>query len=89
MTNSQVQNSSITEETWTEIIGDLWIHLPHFQKEERLYDDRCLKIDCAAEESESDDETWPHKSTPDMEDTSVEVNQTKEQCELTADICRT
>ena len=87
MTHSQAQNSE-AEKKWTEIIEDLWKHLPHFQDEEELYDDHCLKFDCVAlqfgdgEESDSDSETWLHQNTSDMEDSSVVVNETKEYCKL-------
>ena len=83
ITHSQVQSSPTKENKWTEIVEDLWKCLPHFQHEERLYDDRCLKIDCEAEESESDSETWLHQSTTEVEDLSAEVKETKEECELT------
>ena len=87
MTHSQAQNSE-AEKKWTEIIEDLWKHLPHFQDEEELYDDHCLKFDCVAlqfgdgEESDSDSETWLHQNTADMEDSFVAVNETKEDCKL-------
>ena len=84
MTHSQGQNST-AEEKWTEIIEDLWRkHLPHFQDEEELYDDNCLKFNCVAlqfgdgEESDSDSETWLHQNTSDMEDSFVEVNESSE-----------
>ena len=86
MTHSQAQNS--TEDKWTEIIEDLWKHLPHFQDEEELYDDNCLKFDCVTlqfgdgEESDSDSETWLHQNTSDMEVSDDEVTKTEE-CELT------
>ena len=86
MTHSQAQNTAV-EDKWTEIIEDLWEHLPHFQDEEELYDDHCLKFDCVAlqfgdgEESDSDSETWLHQNTSDMEDSFVEV-ESKEECEL-------
>ena len=88
MTHSQSQ-SSAAKEKWTEIIEDLWKkHLPHFQDEEKLYDDNCLKFDCVTlqfgdrEESDSDSETWLHKNTTDMKDSRVKVNETEEECEL-------
>ena len=86
MTHSQAQNTAV-EDKWTEIIEDLWEHLPHFQDEEELYDDHCLKFDCVTlqfgdgEESDSDSETWLHQNTSDMEDSFVEV-ESKEECEL-------
>lgn len=87
MTHSQAQNSA-EENKWTEIIEDLWKKLPHFQDEEDLYDNNCLKFDCVAlqfgdgEESDSDSETWLHQNTSDMEDSFVVVNETKEDCKL-------
>ena len=87
MTDSQAQNST-AEDKWTEIIEDLWKHLPHFQDEEELYDDNCLKFDCVTlqfgdgEESDSDSETWLDQNTLDMEDSDEEVTKTEE-CELT------
>lgn len=89
---SQAQNS-IVEDKWTEIIEDLWKHLPHFQDDEELYDDNCLKFDCVAlqfgdgEESDSDSETWLHQNTSDMEDSYEEVTK-KEECELTMFLIR-
>ena len=85
MTQSQ---SSIVVEKWTEIIEDLWKHLPHFQDDEELYDDHCLKFDCVAlqfgdgEESDSDSETWLHQNSSDMED-SFEIVQKTEDCKFT------
>ena len=87
MTHSQAQYST-GEDKWTEIIEDLWKHLPHFQDEEELYDDDCLKFDCVTlqfgdgEESDSDSETWLHQNTSDMEVSDDEVTKTEE-CELT------
>ena len=76
------QKSSMVPDTkWTEIIEDLWKHLPHFQDEKYLYDDKCLKFDCIKlqygdqEESDSDSETWPHQNTPDMQESLEEVDE--------------
>ena len=85
MTHSLAQNTAV-EDKWTEIIEDLWEHLPHFQDKEELYDDHCLKFDCVTlqfgdgEESDTDSETWLHQNTSDMEDSLVEVETTE--CEL-------
>ena len=85
MTHSQAQNTAV-KDNWTEIIEDLWEHLPHFQDKEELYDDHCLKFDCVTlqfgdgEESDTDSETWLHQNTSDMEDSLVEVETTE--CEL-------
>ena len=46
MIDSQPQSISMTLPKWSEIIEDLWKYLPHFQEEEQLYDDNCLKLDC-------------------------------------------
>lgn len=84
MTHSQTQSSTVVEDKWTEIIEDLWKHLPHFQDVEDLYDDNCLKLNCVTlqfgdgEESESDSETWLQQNTSDTEDSLVEVHDTKE-----------
>ena len=84
MTQSQ---SSIVVEKWTEIIEDLWKHLSHFQDDEELYDDHCLKFDCVAlqfgdgEDSDSDSETWLHQNSSDMED-SYEIVHKTEDCEF-------
>jgi len=86
MTDSQAQSSAAVEDKWTEIIEDLWKHLPHFQDVEDLYDDNCLKFNCVTlqfgdeEESDSDSETWLHQNTSDMEDSLVEVHDSKEEC---------
>ena len=86
MTHSQAQSSSAVEDKWTEIVEDLWKHLPHFQDVEDLYDDNCLKFNCVTlqfgdgEESDSDSETWLHQNTSDTEDSLVEVHDTKEEC---------
>ena len=83
----------MVEDKWTEIIEDLWKHLPHFQDVEELYDDHCLKFDCVTlqfghgEESDSDSETWVHQNTSDMEDSYEEVTK-KEECELTKFLTR-
>ena len=64
MTDSQPQESSTAPTKWSEIIEDLWKYLPHFQDEEQLYDEDCLKFDCVklqfgdGEESDSDDTPW-------------------------------
>jgi len=75
MIHSQPQKSSVVPDKWTEIIEDLWKHLPHFQYEEYPYDDNCLKFDCFKlqfindqEEGDSDSEPWPHQITPNKED---------------------
>lgn len=87
MTHSQAHFT--VEDKWTEIIEDLWKHLPHFQDEKMLYNDECLKFNCVTlqfgdrEESDSDSETWPHQSTSDMEDSFLKADETKEDCELT------
>ncbi|XP_065913406.1 uncharacterized protein [Dysidea avara] len=70
MVNLRSQNPSTETVQWTEIIEDLWKYLPHFQDEEQLYDENCLKFDCIklqfgdGEESESGDEPWPHDNSP-------------------------
>ena len=75
----QMQSSTSAVGKWTEIIEDLWKYLPHFQDEEQLYDDNCLKFDCVhlqfgdGEESENDSQTWLHHNTSDMEESLVEV----------------
>ena len=79
----QVKDPSAGENKWTEIIEDLWkVHLPHFQDEVKVFDDNCLKFDCVTygdgEESDSDSETWLDHNIPDMEDSVVEVSETKE-----------
>ena len=87
MAHSQAQNPTVGDK-WTEMIEDLWKHLPHFQDEEEFYDDHCLKFNCVAlqfgdgEESDSDSETWLHQNISDIEDPFVEVNETKEECKL-------
>ena len=83
MAHVQTQSATTAVKKWTEIIEDLWKHLPHFQDEEELYDDNCLKFDCVnlqfgdGEESDSDSETWLHHNTSDMEESLVEVDETK------------
>ena len=73
LVNLQPQNLSTAQIKWTEIIEDLWKYLPHFQNEDQLYDENCLKFDCIklqfgdSEESESDDEPWPHDDDPTVE----------------------
>ena len=75
MVNSQ-QNSSNAPTKWSEIIEDLWKYLPRFQDEEQLYDENCLKFECITlqfgdgEESESDNEPWPHDDDPTVEEES-------------------
>jgi len=77
MTHSQLQKSFVVPDKWTEIIEDLWKHLPHFQDKEYSYDDNSLKFDCGKpqfidqEEGDSDNVPWPHHNTPDTEDTKV------------------
>ena len=80
MASPPAKDPSAGENKWTEFIEDLWkVHLPHFQDEVKVYDDNCLKFDCVYygddEESESDSETWLDK---DIEDSVVEVSETKE-----------
>ena len=88
MTHSQAQSPSAVDDKWTEIIEDLWKHLPHFQDVEEVYDDNCLKFDCIAlqfgdgEESDSDSETWLHHNTPDMQRSFAKTPDTKEECKL-------
>ena len=90
--NLQTQSATTAVNKWTEIIEDLWKYLPHFQDEEELYDDNCLKFDCVnlqfgdGEESDSDSETWLHHNTSDMEESLVEVNETKKK--MSQDECK-
>jgi len=93
MANLQTQTATIAVDKWTEIIEDLWKYLPHFQdKDVELYDDNCLKFDCVTlqfgdgEESESDSETWLHHNTSDMEESLVEVEDTKKK--MSHDDCK-
>ena len=83
MAHLQTQAAKTAVNKWTEIIGDLWKYLPHFQDEKQLYDDNFLKFDCVklkfgdGEASESDSETWLHHNTSDMEESLVEVDELK------------
>jgi len=76
MPDSQPQDSSIATSKWSEIIEDLWEYLPHFQDEEQLYDEGCLKFDCVklqfgdGEESESDDIPWVQCDLPSMKEST-------------------
>ena len=83
LTHLQVQAStswrSANNKKWTENIEDLLTHLPNVQKEEELYDDNCLKLDCIKlqfgddddEESDNDSETWPHYGASIKESTDA------------------
>ena len=88
MTHLQPQKLSTVPDQWTEIIEDLWKHLPYFQDEKYLYDDNCLKFDCVKlqygdqEESENESETWPHQNTLGKEDVPEEVDEVKEKGKL-------
>ena len=85
MTHLQPQKLSVVTDQWTEIIDDLWMHLPYFD-DENLYDDKCLKFDCVKlqygdqEESDNDSETWPH--ILDKEDAPEKVDEVKEKGKL-------
>jgi len=76
MADSQTQDSSTATNKWSEIIEDLWKYLPHFQDEEQLYDENCLKFDCIklqfgdGEESESDDIPWVQCDLPSIEEST-------------------
>jgi len=91
MADSQPQGSLVVPLQWSEIIEDLWKHLPHFQDEEQLYDDNCLKSNCIKlqfgddEDSESDDVPWVLCDLPSITESTDgqltdSVSQTESKC---------